>query len=218
MKANRGTQREKSMSSSEFTVVGVDVGGEFKGFHAVALNDRSFEAFHSTSPEAVLEFTLRRKAAVVAIDAPCNWSRSGASREAERELARKRISCFATPSEARVRQGGFYQWMLNGESLYRTVEQHYPLFSGNPEQPCCIETFPHAVVCFLGNGGHPVSARPKSKIRRAALEAKGFETACLRNIDFVDAALCAVTANYFLCQDFQKFGNPEEGFIVVPIK
>ena len=38
----------------------------------------------------------------------------------------------------------------------------------------------------------------------------------LANIDFVDAALCAVTAERFLLEDTIPFGDDKEGLIVVP--
>ncbi|GEM_PF-4127682 len=40
----------------------------------------------------------------------------------------------------------------------------------------------------------------------------------LANIDFVDAALCALTAERFLLGKTISFGDQAEGFIVVPNK
>ena len=77
-----------------------------------------------------------------------------------------------------------------------------------------FESFPHAVVCALA--GRVVPTKPKATVRRAALRARGYDVTCLVNIDFVDAALCAVAAEAFLKGCVQCFGDEQEGFIVVP--
>ena len=48
------------------------------------------------------------------------------------------------------------------------------------------------------------------------LWAEGYDVSPLANIDFVDAALCALTAERFLLRRTISFGDKEEGFIVVP--
>lgn len=81
-------------------VVGIDVGGEAKGFHAVALRGNDFiDRTASTNPAVIVGWCLHHRAAVVAVDAPCGWSqsRTGLSREAERILGKQGIYCFATP-------------------------------------------------------------------------------------------------------------------------
>jgi hypothetical protein len=40
--------------------------------------------------------------------------------------------------------------------------------------------------------GRVVAAKPKSKVRRKALQDMGYDPGKLSNIDFVDAALCAL--------------------------
>jgi predicted RNase H-like nuclease len=64
--------------------------------------------------------------------------------------------------------------------------------------------------------GHVVLAKPKLTNRRNELIEKGYDLSILSNIDFVDAALCAVVAAEFRKDNYQLFGNREEGFIVVP--
>ena len=44
----------------------------------------------------------------------------------------------------------------------------------------------------------------------------GYDHGNLPNIDFVDAALCAVAADEFRKGDYQPHGDRAEGFIVVP--
>ena len=109
----------------------------------------------------------------------------------------------------------FYKWVFNGERLYRLLVAHYPLFNGQrTEGRTCIETFPHAVVCAMA--GHVVSARPKATVRRQALRDRGYDVSGLPNIDFIDAALCAVAADEFRKGSYQLYGDQAEGFIVVP--
>lgn len=208
------------MSQSLQTVVGIDVGGERKGFHAVALRDGKFvEKVKTTDPAIVVAWCLEQKAAVVAVDAPCGWSRNGSSRQAEREiqLFGQQIFCFSTPTRQRAvnHATGFYNWVLNGEKLYSLLARHYPLFTGERRSgPSCIETFPQAVACVLA--GRIISAKHKKTVRRAALKDRVYNTDILTNIDFVDAALCAVAADAFSKNSYQSFGNRDEGFIVVP--
>lgn len=77
-----------------------------------------------------------------------------------------------------------------------------------------FETFPHAMVCALA--GKVVAAKPKADTRRKLLRGRGYDISVLSNIDFVDAALCALTAEAFLNNHLQCFGDKQEGFIVVP--
>ncbi len=105
--------------------------------------------------------------------------------------------------------------MFNGERLYNQLFKHYPLFNGARRAgPACFETFPHAVVCALA--GRVVAAHPKRESRRAALRQRGYDVGSLTNVDFVDAALCAVTAAAFARGSYRLFGERNEGFIVVP--
>jgi predicted RNase H-like nuclease len=70
------------------------------------------------------------------------------------------------------------------------------------------------VVCALAK--KVVTAKNKLAIRRKALRDRGYDISRLQNIDFVDAALCALTAEAFLKDRWQCFGDKQEGFIVVP--
>ena len=207
------------MKRASSLVVGIDVGGERKGFHAVALRGGTFCATLADSDPAVIASWCRQlKAAVVAVDAPCGWSAGGASRLAERSLAigANKVSCFATPTCARAKRSNFYKWVFNGARLYQQLAQHYRLFDGARRSSLtCFETFPHAVVCALA--GRVVAARPKRETRRNALRQCGYDVGSLTNVDFVDAGLCAITADAFLRGRVQLFGNKVEGFIVVPV-
>ena len=207
------------MNEVATTVIGIDVGGERKGFHAVALQNGTFVATLAHSDPAVIVSWCRQlKAVVVAVDAPCGWSAGGTSRLAERSLAigGNKISCFATPTRARATRSNFYKWVFNGERLYRQLAKHYVLFDGSRRAgQACFETFPHAVVCALA--GRVVAARPKRETRRNALRQRGYDVGSLTNVDFVDAGLCAITAAAFVRGRVKLIGNKVEGFIVVPV-
>lgn len=207
------------MSLNESIVVGVDVGGERKGFHAVALRGGTFVKATDPDPAVIVAWCLEQKATVVAVDAPCAWSLTGSSRLAERklELFEEKINCFATPTRERAKTNtkGFYAWVFNGEKLYQQLQKHYPLFNGERcEGRVCVETFPHAAACALA--GQVVSAKHKASARRKALQDRGYDVSGLPNIDYVDAAVCAIAANAFRLNNYRSFGDRAEGFIIVP--
>lgn len=201
--------------------VGVDVGGRRKGFHAIALRGRRFLGkFESPDPHAVVNWIRSMDARAVGVDAPCRWSTTGRARQAERELMRSGIGCFSSPTLAKAQShpSDYYGWMLNGAALFALLEQNeYHLFVGTTmplTQRFCFETFPQAVACALA--GEIVSAKRKATVRRNILRAAGIELAPFVNIDLVDAALCAVTANAVLKGRFDSYGDKTEGHILVP--
>lgn len=198
-------------------VVGVDVGGPKKGFHAVALKEgRFFGKVALLDPAAVVQWSRSLDASVIGIDAPCAWSLTGRARPCERELAGSGIRAFSTPSLAVGQRHPFYRWMLNGAELFRHLTPHYRLFEGRhaPADPVCFETFPHAVACTLA--GTILSATHKRLDRSRLLRRAGVSLDSLTTIDQVDAALCALTAHYLLAGAFRTYGDSVEGFIVVP--
>ncbi len=205
------------MKQSSPSVIGIDVGGRVKGYHAVALCDGQFEPHHFTQPEKVAAWCVAHAAQVIAIDAPCAWATLGGSRLAERSLAidGKTIQCFKTPTRSSSYGRAFYDWVFQGEKLYQCLFPQYHLFDGSSQKEKIVfETFPHAVVCALA--GRVIPARPKASTRRRMLREQGYEDEPLKNIDFVDAALCALSADRFLHHRAQWFGDREEGYIVVP--
>lgn len=201
-------------------VIGIDVGGPKKGFHAVALNEgRYWEKFATPDAVSMAEWCRRIGARAVGVDAPCRWSLTGRARPAERALAAEGIHSFATPSRAAAENRDFYRWMINGAELFRLLEAHYPLFDGGnaTSGPVCFETFPQAVACALA--GKVVSAKRKSAVRRELLREAGIDTAPLTTVDTVDtvdAALCALAAHSLLAGSYKTYGDATEGLIVVP--
>jgi predicted RNase H-like nuclease len=105
--------------------------------------------------------------------------------------------------------------MLNGAALYRLLEKRFPLANGaNGSARVCIETFPHAVACALA--GRRVSARQKRIVRLGLLRSAGLATSALINIDYIDAALCALAAFHWQRGTYKAYGEAGDGFIVVP--
>ncbi len=199
------------------TTVGIDVGGQRKGFHAVVLCNGQFKPRHFTEVSEVERWCLDQAAQVIAIDAPCACATVGNSRLAERSLAvgGQTIQCFKTPTRTSAKGRSFYDWVFNGEKLYQQLLLHYRLFDGTPDRSkIVLETFPNAVVCALA--GRVIPARQKATARRQILREQGCDDSPLPNIDFVDAALCALTAERFLLGHTRAVGNAAEGFIVMP--
>ncbi|MGL6133020.1 MAG: DUF429 domain-containing protein, partial [Prochlorococcaceae cyanobacterium] len=108
------------------TVIGIDVGGSRKGFHAVAHSAGARAGQLATSEVQELAHWCRAVigAQLIAIDAPCRWSVDGRARPCERELNAAGIRCFASPSRAAAvsHPSNYYGGMLQGEALYRELE------------------------------------------------------------------------------------------------
>lgn len=201
-------------------VVGIDVGGLKKGFHAVALLDGRYDSqFSSRSASDIADWCRESDACAIGVDAPCRWSVAGRARPAERELMAERIWCFSTPTEQTAvgHPKNHFGWMLNGAQLFRLLEEECPLYDGTigtSDTRVCFETFPQAVACALSDA--PVSAKRKAVIRRELLRKAGIDTAHLTNIDLVDAALCALTAYHLMSRSIKSYGDAKSGLIVVP--
>lgn len=205
------------MTSPKITV-GIDVGGIKKGFHAVVNYAGQYHGhFHSTNPDDIVAWALSHQPSVIAIDAPSIFSKKSRSRKAERDLVKNGMRCFYTPTRTLAKESRFYDWVFNGELIYKKLG--LPIYMGQQiNAPCVIETFPHAVQISLWNRNQqPCPEGSKSSIRRKTLTLHAnYETKELSNIDFIDAALCAVSADYFANEQFSAYGCGEEGFIVLP--
>jgi predicted nuclease with RNAse H fold len=188
-------------------VIGIDVGGSRKGFHAVRLRpDHQLDTYQHTEPKKIVDWICREEVAAVAIDAPCGWSQSGGSREAERTLKvdGKHLPCFCTPTRERALTSSFYQWVFNGEALYQACQQ---------AQLTPIETYPHGIATLL-LGSNPGGT--KIEQRQQALHHAHIPTASLTSPDLLDAALCTLTAHASLAHETHSFGNSKEGYLVLP--
>ena len=211
------------------TVVGVDVGGQRKGFHAVALTDGQYADRCATADVGKLVAWCRNvHATVIAVDAPSRWSTDGRARLAERQLMARGIWCFSTPTRKQAKERerqhslgkatNHYGWMLRGEELFQALERTHPLCSGLPASGhrCCFETFPHDITWHLTAG--KADATRKRSQRRDLLEKAGIDLAKLTNIDLVDAALCALAAQHFVSDGGKclSYGEQDTGLIIVP--
>ena len=190
--------------------------GYKRGFHAVALQGgRLLARFHSRDPEDILHWCQALGARPLvwmpraggAIQVMQDWPSASLPRVGFAALLRQRESVgSATSSTAGC---------VIGAKLYELIKSHYPLFRrGRVALPICFETFPHAVACELD--GSVVSAKEKRKVRRKVLHLAGVDTSDLANIDKIDAALCAVVADYLVARKVQTCGDLNEGFIVLP--
>ncbi len=97
---------------------------------------------------------------VVAIDAPPTWASAGRSRLTERELRWFGIQCFNTPSDTRMAEHPFYEWMTIGFAAFRAIEESFPRYRGGSAKGTAIEVFPHAAAvvlagCLPPRGRHP---------------------------------------------------------------
>jgi predicted nuclease with RNAse H fold len=198
---------------------GIDVGGETKGFHAIGMSDLTILGKTSScDPSKIANWCKEIGATVVAVDAPIRWSKTGRARIAERALMQQEIWCFSTPTEkaAKAHPKNHFGWMLQGAKLYRALDESFARFDGSNERvrPICFETFPHAIACALN--GASVQAKDKRRVRRSLLATTGISCEALSNIDFVDAALCALTAQYFAQRLVTTYGDADEGHILVP--
>jgi predicted nuclease with RNAse H fold len=198
------------------TTVGIDVGGVRKGFHLVALEGSSISGVLRTrSVDEVVAWCLSQEATLVSIDAPCRWRPQSGNRLAERELYRRGISCYWTPAReaAILHPKNFYGWMLNGMALYDALAGDFPLIT-DPTAPLTsrsFETFPHAVSRQLRG-----PEADKQAQRRSILAACEVQEKSLTSIDFVDAALCALTAQLMLKGQTIALGDEAGGWMMIP--
>jgi predicted nuclease with RNAse H fold len=212
--------RAAHSSHPRLVSVGADVGGARKGFHAVALRGGTYaDRVVMQDAKELAEWCRTAGAQAIAVDAPCGWSKDGRARPAERELMDKRIWCFSTPTKemALNHPKKYFDWMLRGEKLYKELKRDFPLCQQLPRlhEKCCFETFPHAITWQLQGG--KADASSKRKQRRDLLQAAGIDLAELTNIDFVDAALCALVAYRAATgEKCVSFGEPNTGLIIVP--
>ena len=218
-------QRQPIPTTSPITTVGIDVGGARKGFHAVALTGGTYADQLATADANELAHWCRSvvRAHVIAIDAPCRWSSDGRARPCERELMQKGIWCFSSPTREKAMEHptNYFGWMLQGEALYQALEsgapeQAYPLVRSLPHSGRgCFETFPHAITWHL-RGGQAQAAQKRIQ-RRELLAQAGIDLSPLTSIDWIDAALCALTAHHVASGgECVSYGEPESGWIVVP--
>jgi predicted nuclease with RNAse H fold len=197
--------------------LGIDVGVR-RGLDLVLLGDgrEVLDTQRRVSVEHVRALAEASGADVVAIDAPPGWAISGRSRVTERELRWFGLQSFNTPSDRRMADHPFYEWMTVGFRVYEAIAGRFPRHRGSGSvRGTAIEVFPHATAAVLA-GCLPAEGVGKREWRRAILRDRGVDVRALRSLDQVDAALAALTGLFALERRFSAPGDPREGQIVLP--
>jgi predicted nuclease with RNAse H fold len=196
--------------------LGVDVGVR-KGLDLVLLDGGRaiLDTHRRVRPEELAALVADLVPDVVAIDSPPSWAVSGRSRLTERELRWFGIQCFNTPSDTRMAEHPFFEWMTVGFAAFTAIGGRYPRYRGGRVDGTAIEVFPHASAVVLA-GCLPPRGITNHGWRRRILAERGVDAAALRSADQVDAAMAALTGLYALEQRFSAPGDPKEGQIVVP--
>lgn len=182
--------------------MGVDVGGERKGFDVAVIDHTSLIHLRARLTCAqVVEIAAEVEPRVIGIDSPrCCAPEGSSSRECERMLAREVCGIRWTPDAAAVNAGDYYGWIVHGLELHSALQ---------PLGADVIEVFPTAAwTRWLGRKG----AQPRSAWTRGGLTKLGLSMIPKRtNQDQRDAIAAAVTARQHSQGTTQAFGD-----IVVP--
>jgi predicted nuclease with RNAse H fold len=197
--------------------LGIDVGVR-RGLDLVLLGDGRdiLDTRRRVRVDEVGALARESGADVVAIDAPPCWALSGRSRLTERELRLFGVQSFNTPSDARMADHPFYEWMTVGFRVFEAVADVFPRYRGTGSvKGRAIEVFPHATAVVLARCLPPEGVG-KREWRRAVLRDHGVDVRALRSLDQVDAALAALTGVFALERRFSAPGDPREGQIVLP--
>ncbi len=201
------------MSTSGDLVVGIDVGGEKKGFHVAAASastGRVFSLFHGLRADIVSDFLKQMEIAengkirVIAIDSPCKpYRESDSTRAAEKELRAKGYRIFWTPKKEKYMESLEHEdtvsWMTNGGLLFSTLQNTFPGIA-------IVETFPTAV---------------SDRILSSRLS---FDVSLLYNKesrkhygDYIDSVLAASSAISLYYREFESIGDcDEQGPVILP--
>jgi predicted nuclease with RNAse H fold len=197
--------------------LGIDVGVR-RGLDLVLLGDgrEILDTHRRVGVDQVVGLALDSGADVVAIDAPPCWAASGRSRLTERELRLFGLQSFNTPSDRRMADHPFYEWMTVGFRVFDALAERYPRYRGTGSvKGTAIEVFPHATAVVLA-GCLPPDGVGKREWRRGILREHDIDVRALRSLDQVDAALAALTGLFALERRFSAPGDPREGQIVLP--
>ncbi|MBJ7608193.1 MAG: DUF429 domain-containing protein [Candidatus Dormibacteraeota bacterium] len=194
--------------------VGIDVAESRRGLDLVALDgDRRIVAARShLAVVDAAQLVHELEPSMVCIDSPSQWSTSGSSREAERELRTVGINAYRTPAQDRA--GPFHDWMRAGFTIYEAIGHDYPRYRGGDVMGTAAEYFPHASAVVLAGRIGPL--KDKLAFRRHVLEDHGVATTSLRTQDQVDAALGALTGLIALAGGSSWVGDADEGALLLP--
>jgi predicted nuclease with RNAse H fold len=175
--------------------LGVDVGGERKGFDAALVRDSAVVELRSRLRAAdVAAWALAVRPEVIAIDSPRRSAPDGCtSRECERALARAVCGIRWTPDARRLAVGAYYGWVRAGLELYAELRDWE-----------VIECFPTASwTRWIG----PRAGRSRAAWSSAGLAALALSGVAARNQDQRDAVAAAVTARQYAAGATEAFGE-----------
>jgi predicted nuclease with RNAse H fold len=182
--------------------LGVDVGGQRKGFDIALVDDRRVLALAGwLDRRAVIERVDTYRPTVVAIDSPRCWAPEGkTTRDGERQLAKSICGIRWTPDERRGNASPYYAWIIEGLGLFDAL---------TTRDVKVIEVFPTASwTRWRGKRG----ARSRAAWSRQGLAMLGLEGVPPHtNQDQRDAIAAAVTA-----RQYTQAMTEEMGEIVVP--
>jgi predicted nuclease with RNAse H fold len=202
--------------------LGIDVSLS-RGLELVLMNENfQIEDIRNADLKRLTQAIEELKPTIIAIDSPPKFGIEGNSRSAERELNRRGIKIFYTPSDSVKCRRPFYAWMEMGHKCFNLASEcGFEIFYGTgPMERRTIEVFPHASAVVLSGSRPPRGWQKKKSDKRQwrlrPLKALGIDTGKLATVDQVDAALAALTGVYALKQRFASVGHPAEGVIVLP--
>jgi predicted nuclease with RNAse H fold len=183
--------------------LGIDVGGQRKGFDAAVVNEgRLLSLAGRLDKHDVVRLVRDRAPTLIAIDSPRCWAPEGkTARAGELELNRRVCGIRWTPDQASGATGDYYAWIRGGLTLYEALG---PL--GIP----LAEVFPTASWTRWSGPRGPAT---RARWSREALASLGLEGIPKRtNQDQRDAIAAAVTARAHTAKRTETFGE-----IIVPL-
>jgi predicted nuclease with RNAse H fold len=189
------------------TVVGIDVGGRRKGFHACALRGDGVVAGPENLRDVstAVDWVTALAPSTVALDSPRTCAPPGeSSRADERALAREVCGIRWTPERSRLAGSPYYEWVEHGLELYAALAA-----AGIPVASL-IEVFPTAAWTIWAG---PRGKVPRSEWSAAALTDLGLAGLPSRRLsqDDRDAVAAALVARLQTEGRSRAFGE-----IIVP--
>ncbi len=175
------------------TVVGIDVGGEKKGFHGCVVDGERIVA----GPQALggvadaVAWVAWFEPSTIAIDSPCEAAPAGLqARPDEKEFNQAGICHIRfTPALDQLAGNPYYEWIVHGLELYAALTARLPRTE-------LIETFPTA-AWTVWHG--PRGAQPRGAWSQDAFDALGLRGAPARRLsqDDRDAVAAALVARQY---------------------
>lgn len=189
------------------TVVGIDVGGEKKGFHGCAIDGERIVAGPQAlgGVAATVDWVAWFEPTTIAIDSPCEAAPAGTkARPDEKEFNRAGICGIRfTPPLDQLAGNPYYEWIVHGLRLYEALAARLPGAE-------LIETFPTAALTVWHG---PRGTRARGAWSREAFDSLGLEGAPARRLsqDDRDAAAAALVA-----RQYQAGATTAYGKIILP--